>query len=59
MVYEKLYTMTPATESNPGTGKTHLSVAVALRALSKNFKVLFTPVSELLYQLHALRGSVR
>lgn len=37
---------------NPGTGKTHLSTAVALRALSKNFKVLFTPVSEMLYQLH-------
>src|SRR3989338_8340529 len=26
--------------------------AIALRALSKNFKVLFTPVSEMLYQLH-------
>jgi DNA replication protein DnaC len=37
---------------NPGTGKTHLSIAVALRALSKNFKVLFTSVSEMLYQLH-------
>src|SRR4029078_2178165 len=37
---------------NPGTGKTHLSTAVALRALSKNFKVLFTSVSEMLYQLH-------
>lgn len=37
---------------NPGTGKTHLSTAVTLRALSKNFKVLFTSVSEMLYQLH-------
>ncbi len=39
--------------SSTGTGKTHLSTAVALRALSKNFKVLFTPVSAMLYQLHA------
>jgi DNA replication protein DnaC len=37
---------------NPGTGKTHLSTAVALRALAKNFKVPFTPVSEMLYHLH-------
>jgi DNA replication protein DnaC len=37
---------------HPGTGKTHLSIAVALRALAKNFKVLFTSVSEMLYQLH-------
>lgn len=41
---------------NPGTGKTHLSVAVALRALSKSFKVLFTPVSEMLYQLHVSKA---
>ncbi len=41
---------------NPGTGKTHLSIAVALRALSKNFKVLFTPVSEMLYQLHVSKA---
>ncbi len=41
---------------NPGTGKTHLSLAVALRALSKNFKVLFTPVSEMLYQLHVSKA---
>jgi DNA replication protein DnaC len=39
---------------NPGTGKTHLSTAVALRALAKNFKVLFTPVSEMLYQVSKL-----
>ena len=37
---------------NPGTGKTHLSTAIALRALSKEFKVLFSSVSEMLYQLH-------
>ena len=37
---------------NPGTGKTHLSTAIALRALSKDFKVLFSSVSEMLYQLH-------
>lgn len=37
---------------NPGTGKTHLSIAIALRALSKDFKVLFSSVSDMLYQLH-------
>ena len=37
---------------HPGTGKTHLSIAVALRALAKNFKVMFTSVSEMLYQLY-------
>lgn len=37
---------------NPGTGKTHLSVALGIKALSKNYKVLFSSVSEMLYQLH-------
>ncbi len=41
---------------NPGTGKTHLSTAVALRALSKNFKVMFTSVSEMLYQLYVSKA---
>tara|TARA_R110000868_G_C10884162_1_gene763176 strand:+ start:923 stop:1666 length:744 start_codon:yes stop_codon:yes gene_type:complete len=36
----------------PGTGKTHLSVALGLQALNKNYKVLFTSVHEMLYQLH-------
>ncbi len=41
---------------NPGTGKSHLSMAIALRALSKDFKVIFVTVSELLYQLHIAKA---
>ena len=41
---------------NPGTGKSHLSMAIALRALSKDFKVIFITVSELLYQLHIAKA---
>lgn len=37
---------------NPGTGKTHLSIALGIKALQKNYKVTFTSVSEMLYQLH-------
>lgn len=41
---------------HPGTGKTHLATAIALRALSKNFKVLFSSVGEMLYQLHVAKA---
>lgn len=41
---------------NPGTGKTHLSTAIGLRALAKDFKVLFITVAELLYQLHIAKA---
>lgn len=41
---------------NPGTGKTHLSVAIGIKALMKGFKVLFTPVSEMLQALNASRA---
>jgi len=41
---------------NPGTGKTHLSIAVSMKALMKGFKVLFTPVSEMLYALNASKA---
>ncbi len=41
---------------NPGTGKSHLSMAIALRALSKDFKVIFITVAELLYQLHIAKA---
>lgn len=41
---------------NPGTGKTHLSTAIGLRALAKDFKVLFVTVAELLYQLHVSKA---
>lgn len=41
---------------NPGTGKTHLSTAIAIEALKKGFKVLFTPVSEMLQSLNASKA---
>lgn len=41
---------------NPGTGKTHLSTAIGLRALAKDFKVLFVTVAELLYHLHIAKA---
>ncbi len=37
---------------NPGTGKTHLSIAIGIKALAKEFKVLFTSVAEMLYNIH-------
>ena len=37
---------------HPGTGKTHLSIALGMIALSKNFKVLFSSVGEMLTQLN-------
>jgi len=36
----------------PGTGKSHLSVAIAIKALLKGYRVLFTQVSEMLQSLH-------
>lgn len=41
---------------NPGTGKTHLSLAIGIRALMKGHKVLFSPVSEMLRALNASRA---
>ena len=40
----------------PGTGKTHLSVAISIKALLKGYKVLFTPVSEMLHNLNASKA---
>lgn len=37
---------------NPGTGKTHLSIAIGIRALAKGYKVFFTSVSEMLQSLN-------
>jgi DNA replication protein DnaC len=37
---------------NPGTGKTHLSISIGVRALRKGYKVLFTKVSDMLNELH-------
>lgn len=41
---------------NPGTGKTHMSVAIGIKALLKGYKVLFTPVSEMLHNLNAAKA---
>jgi len=41
---------------NPGTGKTHLSVAIGIQALLKGYKILFTPVSEMLHNLNASKA---
>lgn len=41
---------------NPGTGKTHLATAIALNALVKGFKVLFTDVGEMLDSLHMAKA---
>jgi DNA replication protein DnaC len=39
-----------------GTGKTHLSISIGIRALSKNKTVLFTSASEMLHALNASRA---
>lgn len=41
---------------NSGTGKTHLSIGIALKALFKEYKVFFTTVSDMLYNLHISRA---
>lgn len=41
---------------SPGTGKTHLSIAIGIQALLKEYKVLFTSVSDMLYNLHAAKA---
>jgi len=40
----------------PGTGKTHLSVAIGIKALLKGYKVIFSPVSEMLHNLNAAKA---
>ena len=41
---------------NPGTGKTHLAIGIAMKALLKGYKVLFTQVSQMLHQLNFSRA---
>lgn len=41
---------------NPGTGKTHLSIAMGIKSLMKGYKVLFTSVSEMLQNLNASKA---
>ena len=37
-------------------GKTHLSISIAIKALMKGYKVLFTPVAEMLHNLNAAKA---
>lgn len=37
---------------NPGTGKTHLAISLGMKALAKDYKVIFTTVAEMLHQLY-------
>lgn len=41
---------------NPGTGKSHLSIAIGFNAIAKGFKVLFTSVGEMLDHLHMAKA---
>ena len=41
---------------NPGTGKTHLSISIGIKALMKGYKVLFSHVSEMLKTLHSSKA---
>jgi len=41
---------------DPGTGKSHLSIAIGIKALMKGYKVLFTPVSEMLQTLNSSKA---
>jgi len=39
-----------------GTGKTHLSISFALKAIAKDYTVYFTTVSDMLYDLHIAKA---
>lgn len=39
-----------------GTGKTHLSIAIAIKALAKEHTVFFTTVSDMLFELHVAKA---
>lgn len=41
---------------DPGTGKTHLATAIGIQGLIKGFKVFFTSVTEMLYNLHIAKA---
>lgn len=41
---------------NPGTGKTHLSISIGVKALQKGFKVLFTTTAHMLHDLHTSKA---
>jgi len=39
-----------------GTGKTHLSIALGIKALAKEYTVYFTTVSDMLFELHTAKA---
>lgn len=41
---------------NPGAGKTHLSIAIGVKALQKGYKVLFTTTANMLHELHVSKA---
>jgi DNA replication protein DnaC len=41
---------------NPGTGKTHLAIALGIEACTKDYKVFFTSISRLLTQIRECRS---
>ncbi len=41
---------------NPGTGKTHISIGLGIKACQANYKVLFTTVSRLITQIKECRS---
>lgn len=41
---------------SPGTGKTHLSIALGIRAVSQGYNVLFTTVNKMLEELYMSRA---
>ncbi len=42
---------------NPGTGKTHIAIGLAVKACLEDYNVLFTTVSRLLTQIHESRSN--
>ena len=42
---------------NPGTGKTHIAIGLAIKACLNDYNVLFTSVSRLLTQIHESRSN--
>ena len=40
----------------PGTGKTHLAIALGIKAVSQGYRVLFTTVNEMLKELYLSRA---
>ena len=41
---------------NPGTGKTHLAIAIGIKALMKGYKAFFSPVGDMLRGLNASKA---